>query len=233
MNTNEILELLEVQCDGMNRDGPNGLLFFLNTAQDILCNSSTEQNIKFDTSTGKLPVLNTIDNKYEYDAPSDCWKIAGILIEAIKSGSLMDDFYYHYSDYGLPQIQRSGINGIERLEIGGIEYVRCPYARTYYATDSGVAKAMFTENPGNTEDIYLWYYYKKPAKLYSDNIELTIPPPYDYLYLFPAVVRLVQGFKDGDFLKAHTDVKLLRQKYMLELNKGEQGFEYNADDRGF
>lgn len=215
---------MEVQCDGMNRDGPNGLLFFLNTAQNLLLNAPVEQNIKFD-STGRLPVLNTTKGVYEYTAPDDCWRIAGILIETNRLS-----FIAGYSDYGYSV---STNIRLERMSIAGINYIRWPYVRSYDSPDSGNASIKFTENPGDTTDIYRWYYYVKPTKIYSDEIALSIKSPFDYLYLFPAVVRLVQGFKDGDYLKAHSDVLLMRKNFMKEMNKGEQGFDYDGVDRGF
>ena len=232
MNTNEFLNLLEVQCDGMNRDGPNGLLFFTDVAQSILRNSPAEQNILFDNTTGRLPVLNTTDSDYDYTAPEGTWRVAGVLVEAVTSGSLMDDFFYYYMDYGFPRRQRSGARELEHVFIGGIDYLRVPYIRSYDAGDITDPTIIFTENPGDTEDVYYWWCYNKAAKLVSDSIDLSIGAPFDYLYLFPATVRLVQGFKDGDFVKAHEDVLVIRKNYMKELNLGEQGFDYNSQDRG-
>ena len=214
MNANEFLNLLEVQCDGVNRDGPNGLLFFTDIAQGILRNSPAEQNIVFD-STGKLPVLNTQNNVFDYNAPSDCWRIAGILIEANR----------RLTDYGFRTIDTDCIT------ISGIDYKRVPYIRSFDAGDTSVAKIKFTRNPG--AHAYRWWYYKKTGKLWSDTIPLSIEPPWDYIYLFPATVRLVQGFQDGDFIKAHNDVLVMRERYRKELNEGEQGEDLDAQDRGF
>lgn len=212
MNTNEFLNLLEVQCDGVNRDGTNGLLFFTDIAQNLLRNSPTEQNILFDATTGRLPMFDTTDDKFDYTAPEGTWRVAGVLVESA---------------------MRSGVRELEHINIADIDYLRIPYIRSYDAGDITDPTIIFTENPGDTTDIYHWWVYNKATKLYSDSIPLSIEPPFDYLYLFPAAVRMVQGFKDGDFLKAHTDVLVIRKNYMKELNKGEQSFNYNASPRGF
>jgi len=232
MNTNELLTLLENQVDGFNRDGPNGLLTFVNIAIGILARTPSEQHIVFDASTGRLPILNTKNNIFKYDAPTNCWQIAGILVEANISSNLID-YSNLISDYNYSNNQRSGVKHLDRIVITGIEYSRVPYVRQYDATDSELARVLFTENPGDTEDIYRWWYYRNPTQVLSDTMPLPIPPPYDYLYLYPATVRLIQGQKSGDFLNAHNDVLIIAKKYNKEMNKGEQGEDLEACSRGF
>jgi len=233
MNTNEMLALLEVHADGMNRDGTNGLLFFLNTAQNILTLQPAEQNIVFGTD-GRLPSFNTVDGTYVYEAPAEIWRVEGVYIEGNVTNRLIEEFIYRNFDYGVyGSNYRTGVRELERRTITGIEYFRTPYVRTQDASDTGRATATFTENPGATTAEYRWYGLRRDTAIVSDSIPLTVKPPYDYMYLLPATLLLIQGFKDGDFLNKHAEVLALAKKYQLELNKGEQG-EFNGSiERGF
>jgi hypothetical protein len=237
MNTNEILALLETHadCDGVERYGSNGLIFFLDQAQSILLDVSAEQNIVFD-SQGRLPSFNTEQGVYEYAAPANARKIAGILVESYETyerGAIPLVHNYFYSDYSYTNFVRSGNIEQDHVLIAGIDYYRIPYVRSYDATDTAPAKIVFTEDPNTFTDLYRWWYYKKPTKILSESIPLSIDPPNDYLYLLPATIALIQGWKDGDFLESTQKVMMLQKKMNQELNCGEQGQDYNAVDRGF
>ncbi|HUX56362.1 MAG TPA: hypothetical protein VMV77_05280 [Bacteroidales bacterium] len=232
MNTEEMLGMLETQCDGFNRYGLNGLLFFLRTAQSVLADTPNEQNIVFDEATGNLLPLETQDGVFKYDAPDDTWRIAGILTLANNGGGLLNEWPGRNSDYGIGR-QYSGVKQLEHIYISGIDYIRIPYIRSYDAGDITNPYVIFTKNPGDTEDIYYWYCYGKATALLSESIPLSIKPPYDYMFLFPATVKLAQAYKDGDYLKALPEVMKLKQLYAIEMNKGEQGVDSDAEDRGF
>lgn len=229
MNTDEILNMLEVQCDGMNRDGPNGLTFFLRIVNDIFGKTASEQHVVYDETTGRLPVFNTTAGVFRYTAPENIWRIAGVLVESdVTWGTnVVTQDYGSYS-------ARQGRYKIERLMLGNIEYVRVPFIRSYDAQDRTQAYIIFTEDPGITTGLYRWYGYRNPTPILSDSITLCESSDmYAWGYIFPATVKLVQGFKDGDFLKAHLDVEALANKYGREKNKGEQGEDSDAIDNGF
>jgi len=225
MNADEILNLLEVQCDGVKRDGPNGLTFFLRIVNDIFGKTGSEQYIIYDESTGRLPTFNTTRRTFRYNAPKNIWRVMGVLVE--------DGTNIASSDYGL-QSARVGRTRIDRIVIGNIGYVRVPYIRSWIAQDRTPAYILFTEDPGTTTGLYRWYGYRNPTPILSDSIQLCeSSDQYAWGYLFPAVTRMCQGFQDGDFLKAHSDVGILAKQYGKEINKGEQGEDSEAEDHGF
>ena len=131
------------------------------------------------------------------------------------------------------QSSRSCGNKLESTKISGISYYVVPFIRSWDAGDTTPARYMFTEDPGATNDVYRLWYYPKPTKLSSDSIPLSIGPPYDYMFLFPAVCAIYQGMQDGDRLAAVQKVVSIRNEYHTELNKGAQDTDLESIDRGF
>ena len=231
MLTSEFLNIAGVYCDGLNRDGVNGLLFFTDQAQNLLGYNSGQQNIVFDAATGRLPTISTEKDKFEYDAPDDVWRIIGVLNEANALSPLITDPFN--SDYGYRNYTRTNDNPLERVIIGAISYYRVQNVRTFDAGDGSPARVLFTEQPGDTNGIYYLWAYGKTAKLTSDTIPLSIKPPYDIKYLLPVVMLLVRGFKDGDIVESMSKIEGLRREYQKEISKGEQGQQRSSVNRGF
>jgi len=229
MNADEMLNMLEVQCDGVPRDGPNGLLFFLRIVNDIFGKTASEQHVIFDESTGRLPVLNTTAGTFRYSAPANMWRVAGILVEAdVTYGTNVV-----HQDYGVYTTRTASLKR-DIIVIANIEYVRVPYIRSYDAQDNRGAYIIFTEDPGTVNDIYRWYGYRLPTPILSDTIQLCeSSDAFAWGYLFPAVTMMVQAFKNGNFLDAHAGIEALAKKYSLEINQGEQGEDSDAIDHGF
>ena len=59
-------------------------------------------------------------------------------------------------------------------------------------------------------------------------MKLLVKSPYDMLYLVPSVLKLIQGWQDGNLLEGLQYVVQQKLLYIKELNKGEQGTEYEA-----
>lgn len=226
MNADEMLNMLEVQCDGVLRDGPNGLTFFLRVVNDIFGKTASQQHIVFDESTGRLPVLNTTANIFRYDAPANIWRVAGILVESdVTYGTNIV-----HQDYGMYSTRNASLKR-EHIVIANIDYIRVPYIRSYDAQDNLGAYILFTENPGTVNNVYRWYGYRLPTPVLSDSIQLCeSSDAYAWSYLFPAVTKMVQAFKNGNFLEAHSDIEALAKKYSKEINQGEQGEDSDAID---
>jgi len=231
--TSELLDRIAEQCKGWNRDGYRGILQYLDIAQKTLLMEECEQNVAIDSTTGTLPSLNTTTGTYAYNLPSDCWKLGCIGIEvkiaSVVSGTLLTTITG--LDYGT---RRQVQNPLTYFHFSGFEYVRVPYIRSYPATDSGVARLVFTADPGTATDYYKELYWKKPATLTSDSIPLEIEPPYDDLYLLPATVSLIHGVENGNYVEARTLIlRDLKPAYWKERNSGEQGFSYESVSRGY
>lgn len=231
MNSNEFYNLCETTLDGINRNGAVSIQFITDIAQNVLLSIESEQTTSFANATGRLPLITTQAGVFNYDAPADCWRIAGILVEVDQPNSILEQYYYNY-DYSSIRT-RSGGNKLEIIKISGISYYRVPYTRSWDAGDTTRARYMFTEDVGDTNDTYRLWYYPKPTKLLSDTIPLSIGPPYDLLYLFPAVTTLYRAMQDGDMLEAIQKIKLIRNEYNDELNKGAQDTDLESRDHGY
>ena len=231
MNSNEFYNLCEATLDGINRSGPVSIQFITDIAQNILMSVESEQTSVFDAATGRLPVFATRAGRFAYNAPADAWRIAYVLVEVDQPNTILDQYYYNY-DYNSLRT-RSGGNKLEITKISGISYYIVPFIRSWDATDSGPARFEFTEDPGDTTADYRLWYYPKPTKLLSDSIPLSIGPPYDILHLFPAVTTLYRAMQDGDMLAAIEKVKLIRNDYNSELNKGAQDTDLESTDHGY
>jgi len=220
MTTSELLDILEEQFPGWNRDGVRGLLRYVDIAQKALCMVAAEQLLIFDETTGKLPLLTTVSGTFAYYVDPAVSFVDGVLFENEAQSFL--------SDYGREIVVP------EYLSIAGIQYIRIPFVRTWPATDSANAKILFTKNPGDTTDRYFLRTYRRPATLDSDSIPLLIPPPYDELYLLPATAKLVEGANHGNYIEARTAIIREFKPLMWQaFNEGEQGQDFEPESRGF
>lgn len=232
MTTQELLAIIAEQFKGWNIDGERGILPHLNAAHHMLLAQESEQNVYYDESSGELPSLTTTDGTYNYDCDDNLWKLGGIYVRVndidSSTGVLIDMTGF---DYGT---RRYNKRAPEYKVLGGINYLRVPYIRSWVSTETANARLAFTENPGDTSDYYRQFGWKKPTQIISDSIQIDIPPPWDYQYLLPATCKLLEGVQHGNYLDTQQYViGVLKPRLWLDMNGGEQGFDYEADARGF
>jgi hypothetical protein len=224
------MSLLEKQFNGWNRDGERGIRHYLNLAQRMLCTVEADQLMAIDESTGKLPAFNTTENDFSYNLPSTVNFVDAVIVEANANTSLIDSMWAQ--DYD--RITRIHRQPSKYINISGINYIQIPYVRTFPWSESAVAKIVFTSDPGTTTDTYRYRGYNLPADILSDSIALTIPPPWDMMYLLPATALLMQGVQNGNYLEV---INIIQTKYIPEMhkafNKGDFGVYYEAEDHGF
>lgn len=232
MTTLELLTILQEQFKGWNINGDRGILPHLNAAHFMLLANESEQNVYYDETTGELPVLPTTKGTYKYDGDSNLWKIAGLYVRvediSTVAGALISLTGF---DYGS---KRYTTRPIEYVTLAGLEYVRIMFARTYPATESNPPKIIFNEDPGDSDKYYVQYGYKKPTQIVSDTIQMDIAPPWDYEFLLPATAKLLEGIEHGNYVEARQYVMgTLKPLLVREMNGGEQGFDFEADNRGY
>jgi hypothetical protein len=232
MTTLELLTIIAEQKKGWNIDGERGILPHLNSAHFILLAQESEQNIFFDEEAGDLPSLDTTDGTYNYTCDENIWKIGGIYIRSkdlsSSSGAIIG---LQGFDYGTRRYNRVPI---EYINVGGIEFVRVPFVRSWPSTEIADARMVFTENPGNTTDYYKQYGWKKPTQILSESIQIDIPPPWDYQFLLPATCMLLEGIEHGNYADTQQYIlNVLKPRLQKEMNGGEQGFDFCAVSRGF
>lgn len=232
MTSIELLAIIQEQKKGWNLDGERGILPHFNAAHFILAANESEQNVYYDESTGDLPALTTVGETLAYDCDSNLWKLGGIYvrIEEISSisGTLVSLSGF---DYGSRRFIR---RPTEYMSVSGIDYIRVPYVRSQIATESAAVRVVFTADPGSATNYYKQYGWKKPTAIISENIQVDIPPPWDYEYLIPATCKLIEGIEHGNYVEARQYISsVLKPALIKEMNSGEQGFDYEAESRGF
>jgi hypothetical protein len=230
MTTYELLNILEEQFPGWNRDGVRGLLRYVDIAQKALCMVPAEQLLIMEDATGKLPVLGTTAGTFAYYMSAITSFVDEVLVEADSRswGSMsvqsLQDYGRTAPDAAIPEYRA----------IAGIQYLRVPFVRTWPATDANNAKLLFTKDPATTTSLYYLRSYRRPETLDSDSIGLLIPPPYDELYLLPAAAKLVEGANHGNYIEARAAIERDFKPLMWEaFNEGEQGQSNEPESRGF
>ena len=211
-STSQILSWVEIEAHGVNRPGALGSLALLNEAHKILRTARREQNVIFDDSTGELPVITTVAGVFKYVCPDDVLEVAGVLINA-------------QSSLGYNQTLTDCEWSSEQLWIAGRQYLRIKNLRTQPATRNTAASILFLVDPGDSDDTYLRWAYKKPTEILSPNIQHDMQEPHDTQYLMPATIMLIKA--GADHSKA-AEVRryieeVLKPAYWKELDGGEQG----------
>lgn len=230
MNGRELCDILMDQFDGFRLNGPRGVVTYIDRAQKMLKQVESEKNIVYNNN-GRLPVLNTSSNVYNYNLPSTIWRIGGVYVES-------EDFRYNYGnltdlsifgDYG----RRSRTGAVRSIEIAGITHYLVPYIRSWDWSSEQPAHVTFTENPGDSTR-YRYLGYERCPDFSSPNSALAISPPYDDEYLYPAAARLMEGIIKGDYIQARRDVQALRNEFWsVAENAGYQGDDYEIPSRPY
>ena len=232
MSTEDLIDELVQRFNGFNRDGSHGVLRYLNSAHNILMSAETQQNTIFDTTTGKLPFLNTTAGVFLYSMLDSVWRVSGVLVE-------IDPLYgYPFAsqyDYGMDRL--SGRSSYKNsIVIGGIQYSKVPFIRTKDRVNSTTpATIMWTKDPETKTDFYRRLSYKTPTQILSESIQGEIPDPLDFDILLPATAKLIEGVQSGNYDEARRIVRIeLKPLLWKELDSGDQGdIDMEPVDRGF
>jgi len=227
--TAELLDVLQEQFKGWNVDGTRGLIHYLDVAHRLLLSAEAEQRVFIDETNGRLPFLTTVEGTFDYALPDNCWKLAAVYVEAGTNSSVLNRF--RYLDYGWWRRQSLPL---EYEVFGGISFLKIPYIRSWPWNETQNARLAWLADPGDSTDVYSLKYYLLPTPIISDSIQIQIEPPWDEMFLLPATCKLVEGIQHGNYLEARAEVmSVIRPAYWAEQNSGEQGFDYEAESRGF
>lgn len=220
--TDELLFVLERQNQGHSRDGEDGLLSYLNRAQQMLCQIPAPQFLLWGPN-GKLPSVDTVEGEYVYEMPDNVRVVNTILVEVGTSGTLFNVVGADYDKH--PGLVRSN----DRVCIAGTEYWRVPYVTTQPATAHSVARVQFTINPKTTTGKFRRESYRTIPALLSDSAALTIPPPWDEEYLLPATQLLISAHAHGNWIESTQGVSDLKKAMLnaMTFDGGEQGLDTN------
>lgn len=233
MTTREIVTLVKYQAEKWNRTGLPGILPILNQAQNLLYQFEHEQNVALDAQ-GDFPFVATQDNVFNYDLPADCWRPVEILISA----TLYSDGYYGYLfDSQIIQDYDERINlqrPVDEVFYNGKRYWRWQQIKSkdQRIGEGQTNNLIFRLNPGDTTEKYRLRYYKRPTQITAETIQPTIPEPYDFEFLVPATMKLIEGFQNGTIAEMMDYVTLkLAPRFWFKIQAGMQGQSYHQARR--
>jgi hypothetical protein len=132
----------------------------LSEVQNIVYATDSEQTIKLNPNNGLPPFLETIDEQYEYDCPSDCRRTAVIFTESwpypysrINNSITWKEYYFKHRGW----------------------YENSISSRDALPSNNQLAKVYFLNNPGTTTEKFYHYYYILPTEITDESIQLTVP----------------------------------------------------------
>ena len=222
-STSQLLTWIELEMHGWQREGVKGSRALLNEAHKLLLTAQKEQNILFDSATGELPYFTTVEDTFNYSAPSNVWLIEGVVVD---------------DPDNLPDSELTSTRSwkTDELDISGVTYYRIQNVRTYPARRNVAANLTFVGmNPGSHDDLYRRFAYKLPTEISSDRVQHEMPGSADVEYLMPATMKLIDAIDDhSKFEQAKLYIEqVLKPKMWVELDGGEQGLSGSCIKRRF
>ena len=172
-STSAIVSRIQELAHGWNRTGTRGILPLLDDVNRYMVGHDSETNVPLSSSTGLFPYLVTTAGTFEYDAPSDCRKVAKVLVLSSASRG-----YDKWSSY-------------ERVTYQGTQFLAVP-VRTRPKNRNDDAKIYFRSDPGSTTETYYLKYYKSPTAISSVNVNLDVPDEYHDLVIDGVIARIRQ-----------------------------------------
>ncbi|MFH1739955.1 MAG: hypothetical protein ABIH23_13170 [bacterium] len=229
MNTREILVAAERLSKGYAR--ANELLPILADAVDILMMHPCPQTMIVDPLTGLLPVLNTNDGIYTYEAPA--LTLSGDTVNAYHVGAVLVNPETYLTDYNFSNI---GVNDTEWVEIGGRYYYPYLNVKTYDGYNRNPAVIVFSVNPGTTTGYFYVQEYVYPPRIESDREEVPCPDRdgAHRMILLPTMMKLIEAEQHGNYTEAIEYInEYLKPKMWAILNAGAQGCEHRTIPRPY
>ena len=218
-HTQQLVKWIQLNANGWNNTGAEGIVPILDSVQNTLLQNETAQNLKYDTATGAFPLLATTDGVYEYEMPSDVWRVAQMLL----TSPVPNDLDLRLSaEYGL----ESNVNPVmEKLYYNNREYRRWPFLKTTDSNPRDPCKVVFSINPTTTTDIYHYRSYKMISpRITNETVEIQISEKYDFTVTIPTIMLIIEAFQTGNWYENIAIIEqLYKPKLIEEMNSGEQG----------
>ena len=222
-STKQIARWLQLNANGWNIEGVKGIVPLINEAQNILMQEESEQTLSFDSSTGNFPSIETEEGVYEYDMPSNIWRVSQVLIDVRDTPNLS---LITNSEYGINSVE---LPPTMRYMYMGREYIRVLNAKTIDRTYNNNCKVRFFEDP----QVATYYYrgYTLPTQITSASINPSLPDSngMHMRALVPATAKLIEAFQNNTWDEAlayiNMELKPLVQRMM---NSGEHGLSHTV-----
>lgn len=218
-HTKQLVKWIQLNANGWNRTGSEGILPILDSVQTILLQNETAQNLIYDSTTGDFPSLTTKNEVYEYEMPSNVWRVSQILL----TSPVPNDMDINLNpEYGL----QSNINtALEKVFYNNREYQRFPFVRSTDQNPRERCKVWFSVNPTATSGQFLYRAYGMISpRITSESVEMQISEKYDFTVTMPVINLVIQAFQTGNWDETIELIeKLYKPKLIKEMNMGEQG----------
>lgn len=235
-STKRMVTMLLLNANGWNRNGDKGIIPVLNDAQNLLLQTENAQTVKL--TDGEFPYLTTQDGVYEYEI-DDVWRVSKILIKYSRSGGYAYNGYNWYSGFYNYGYNTDNVRRNNRYEAHGKRFMSVNQITTKDRipgnSSDGVTKAkvIFSENPGDTSEIFLYEAYEMPTQITSENVPISIPTEELQLRaLFPSAQLLIEAYQNGNWDEAFNKIlTVYKPMVQRQLNAGEQGVSYNITRR--
>jgi hypothetical protein len=227
--------VIKSQANGYNRT--SDVIPIINEVHKMFMKHEQAQTVITDSSTGRLPTLNTTQGVYEYDAPVVNGQIPWCVAKVCLRYYTPHDYYRQYYLYQEIPL----INTFEYFEVGGNYYYPFQFAQQLDSLVGESCRIKFTRDPGTTPDSdtrnrYYLLMYKQPREILSDRIQLQIPDRdgAHRMYFFPAVMKIIEAENNGNYMEAVEYIeKVLKPKVWKVMNSGQQGKRHKARARYF
>jgi hypothetical protein len=225
-STKQLVNWIKLNANGWNRIGEKGIVPLINEAQNILMQHETPQMVKRDPLTGEFPSFDTVAGTYEYEMPSDVWRVSQILAALPLQ-----------LDYNLPFSTYYGMNSnveqpMEDLVYHGKRYVRIPYVTSRDSFLNQAATVEFKVDPGTSTGVYLYLGYIRPTQIMSESINPSLPEKFHMTHLLPATMKLIEAMQFGNWTDGveYISNRLAKQIRDEQWN-GENGFSHTMERR--
>ena len=221
--------VIKSNANGYNRTAD--VLPIINDVHKILYKNERSQVYITNPTTGRLPVLPTQENVYNYNAPEVAslnaneptqiaWRVAGVYLRKPLNNDYDNNFdeYYH--------TEHPPINTCEYQEWGGNYYYKYQFVRTFDETIDVPARICFTRQPGDTTSRFYLLMYRKPREITSDRIQLQIPDSEGFhrRHFFPAVSKYIEAMNHGNFEETNAYIDEVVVPVVRKImNSGAQG----------
>jgi hypothetical protein len=213
---------------GWNRDGARGIVPLLNEAQNILLQNESEQMLYYDPTTGEFPTLNTVHGTFQYNAPTNIWRV-GMILLAYPLNNLYNT--YPLSNYGLRDNLQFPIRDVH---FAGRRYIHFQQARCKDKNQGTPATIQFTVDPGKQTDLFRIAGYRVPIQITSESVQPEIPDRFHTSHLLPATVKLIEGFQTNNIAESRLWIEQnIQPDFWKQQNEGQQGRSGHTHRRGF
>jgi len=198
--TSQLIERIKMQAPNWSTLGTRGVLSVISEVNGKMMNYDIDHAYYIDPATGFPPYLTTTATILKYDCPSNCRKVADVLVDASRFGQGYDD----YGAYKQKVFQDKVFWSI-------------PVTARRRVNDNALASVTFRSDPDTTTDKFYLLYFKQATAITGPNIQVDVPEEFHDLLLDGCVARIVP-LQYGDENPWLSWIERLKTEFWSEIN---------------